>query len=96
MSITSAGALCIHSLLIKLFSLLSCYGRVLTLNGHVVEGVTVQVIIHCMDVRMYCYLGSQVVGSGENLCPEFHEEAVTDQKGVYRLRGLSVSVGSCW
>lgn len=37
-------------------------------------------------------MGSQVVGSGENLCPEFHEEAVTDQKGVYRLRGLSVSV----
>ena len=34
-----------------------------------------------------------MVGTGENLCPEFHEEAVTDQKGVYRLRGLSVSVG---
>ena len=35
---------------------------------------------------------SQVVTAGENLCPEFHEEAVTDHKGVYRLRGLSVSL----
>ena len=34
-----------------------------------------------------------MVGTGENLCPEFHEEAVTNQKGVYRLRGLSVSIG---
>ena len=37
-------------------------------------------------------MASQVIGTGENSCPEFHEESVTDQKGVYRLRGLSVSL----
>ena len=71
--------------------LFSCYGQVFTLNGHVVQGITVQVTMATICI-VYHYGFSQVVTAGENLCPEFHEEAVTDHKGVYRLRGLSVSL----
>lgn len=80
---------CVSSI-VMYFIIFSCYGRVFTLSGHVVEGVTIQVSTRGVSSHLIDVL--QVVSTGDHVCPEFHEETVTDHKGVYRLRGLSVSL----
>ena len=89
--------------IVTVFSPLSCFGFVSSLNGEPEKGIAVEVcwcFINFVSKNqtflffcaIFCVLFSCINQAiGLESCESFQEETVSDDEGQYRLRGLQVS-----
>ena len=89
--------------IVTVFSPLSCFGFVSSLNGEPEKGIAVEVcwcFINFVSKKtdflffcaIFCVLFSCINQAiGLESCESFQEETVSDDEGQYRLRGLQVS-----
>ena len=90
--------------IVTVFSSLSCFGFVSSLNGEPEKGIAVEVcwcFINFVNKKkqpflffcaIFCVLFSCINQAiGLESCESFQEETVSDDEGQYRLRGLQVS-----
>lgn len=89
--------------IVTVFSPLSCFGFVSSLNGEPEKGIAVEVcwcFINFVSIKrdflffcaIFCVLFSCINQAiGLESCESFQEETVSDDEGQYRLRGLQVS-----